>query len=78
MDIDLDTLKANNILNLIDFVYIESVMQGVPKLKVMVSRYVAAKIGTFRLHERFKLMTQEIAQFGADLVCVISEIGDWT
>ena len=78
VDIDLDTLNVDNVLDLVNFVYPGDGMQGVPELKEMASRYVAANIGTFRQHERFKLMMQEIAQLGADLVCVLSGVGDWT
>ena len=78
MNLNLDMPKVGSMLDLVEFVYTEDGVQGVPKLREMIFRYVAAKIGILRQDERMKLVMEKNAQLGADLVYAMSDIGNWT
>ena len=75
--LDLNVLPVSDVLDLVDFVYTEEGVQGVPKLKDIVLSYIAAKLGICRQDERLKSIMEKHWQLGADLVYTLSGTGNW-
>lgn len=78
LGLELDLAKANDVLDLVYFVYTEDGVQRVADLQDVVLLYVTANIRIFRQDDRFRLMIEEIGQLGVDLVYKLTSTGDWT
>lgn len=64
--------EIDDILDLLQYVYTEDGVSGVPKMKEIVLAYTAAKADIIRQDDRFKLMMHDIGEIGADLVYEIT------
>lgn len=74
VDFDFDATNVDIILDLLDYVYMENGVEGVPELRQMVLLYVAAKLADIKQNDRFKRKLREVGDLGTDLLEALLEI----
>ena len=76
-DAKIEPQEIDSILDLVEYVYLEEGVQGIPQLKEIVLFFTAAKLNVLRQDPRFRCMLEAIGSLGADIVYEISKSRNW-
>ena len=76
-NLEIKPQKIDNVLNLVEYVYLEEGVQGIPELREIVLLFTTAKLNVLRQDPRFRCMLEAIGTLGADIVYEIAEARNW-